>query len=134
MRPEDLFDLVQALPEDQQHRFFTLLSESNQRLKVRDAGEPYDRSSETHAKMKTVTLHLPDELASKAQAAGLLGGNGLERLLRRALQEQGEETSTATLGKREIIQLDDRLVVEALPQEEPITSREVSEHVNKMDW
>jgi hypothetical protein len=38
-----------------------------------------------------LTLNLPDELASKAQAAGLLNSEAIERLLREQLRKQASQ-------------------------------------------
>jgi uncharacterized protein YaaR (DUF327 family) len=46
-----------------------------------------------------LTLNLPDELASKAQAAGLLNSEAIEKLLREQLRKQAGEELRAMLDK-----------------------------------
>ena len=46
-----------------------------------------------------LTLNLPDELASKAQAAGLLNAEAVERLLREQLCRQSGQELRAMLNK-----------------------------------
>ena len=46
-----------------------------------------------------LTLNLPDELASKAQAAGLLNAEAVERLLREQLRRQSGQELRAMLNK-----------------------------------
>ncbi len=86
--------LQDCSPQEQQLLLDILLEETGQQLSfsVRD-GEParYGASSELPQRpqsMVTVTVVIPDELARKARAAGLLGSETVERLIRRALQER----------------------------------------------
>ena len=46
-----------------------------------------------------LTLNLPDELASKAQAAGLLNSEAIEKLLREQLRKQAGEELRAMMDK-----------------------------------
>ena len=46
-----------------------------------------------------LTLNLPDELASKAQAAGLLSSEAIEKLLREQLRKQAGEEMRVMLNK-----------------------------------
>ena len=46
-----------------------------------------------------LTLHLPDELARKAQAAGLLNSEAIERLLRAQLRKQASQELRVILDK-----------------------------------
>ena len=46
-----------------------------------------------------LTLNLPDELANKAQAAGLLNSEAIEKLLREQLRKQAGEELRAMLNK-----------------------------------
>ena len=46
-----------------------------------------------------LTLNLPDELASKAQAAGLLNSEAIEKLLREQLRKQAGEELRVMLNK-----------------------------------
>ncbi len=46
-----------------------------------------------------LTLNLPDELASKAQAAGLLNTEAIEKLLREQLRKQAGEELRMMLNK-----------------------------------
>lgn len=46
-----------------------------------------------------LTLNLPDELASKARAAGLLNAEAVERLLREQLRRQAGQELRAMLNK-----------------------------------
>ena len=46
-----------------------------------------------------LTLNLPDELASKAQAAGLLNSETIEKLLREQLRKRAGEELRAILNK-----------------------------------
>ena len=46
-----------------------------------------------------LTLNLPDELASKAQAAGLLNSEAIEKLLREQLRKQAGEELSVMLNK-----------------------------------
>lgn len=65
-----------------------------------------------------LTLNLPDELASKAQAAGLLSSEAIEKLLREQLRKQaGQELRTMM----------DRLPAEGMP---PMTEDEVQAEID----
>ena len=46
-----------------------------------------------------LTLNIPDELASKAQAAGLLNSEAIEKLLREQLRKQAGQELRAMLSK-----------------------------------
>ena len=46
-----------------------------------------------------LTLNLPDELASKAQAAGLLNSEAIEKLLREQLRKQAGQELRAMMDK-----------------------------------
>ena len=46
-----------------------------------------------------LTLNLPDELANKAQAAGLLNSEAIEKLLREQLRKQAGEELRVMLNK-----------------------------------
>lgn len=46
-----------------------------------------------------LTLNIPDELASKAQAAGLLNSEAIEKLLREQLRKQAGQELRAMLDK-----------------------------------
>ena len=46
-----------------------------------------------------LTLNIPDELASKAQAAGLLNSEAIEKLLREQLRKQAGQELRAMLNK-----------------------------------
>ena len=46
-----------------------------------------------------LTLNLPDELASKAQAAGLLNSEAIEKLLREQLRKQAGQELRVMLNK-----------------------------------
>ena len=46
-----------------------------------------------------LTLNLPDELSSKAQAAGLLNSEAIEKLLREQLRKQAGEELRVMLNK-----------------------------------
>ena len=46
-----------------------------------------------------LTLNLPDELANKAQAAGLLNSEAIEKLLRAQLRKQAGEELRVMLNK-----------------------------------
>lgn len=46
-----------------------------------------------------LTLNIPDELASKAQAAGLLNSEAIEKLLREQLRKQAAQELRAMLNK-----------------------------------
>ena len=46
-----------------------------------------------------LTLNLPDDLASKAQAAGLLNSEAIEKLLREQLRKQASEELRVMLNK-----------------------------------
>lgn len=87
--------------------------------------------------MKSVTVVLPDDLATRAQAAGLLGDKRLEELIRSALRDQGESNSGSTnpgSTRRRLIRKNGRLVVEALPGERLISDAEVRDLLNEMRW
>jgi len=49
-----------------------------------------------------LTLNLPDELANKAQAAGLLNSEAIEKLLRERLRKQAGEELRAMLNRAEV--------------------------------
>ena len=46
-----------------------------------------------------LTLNLPDELANKAQAAGLLSAEGIEKLLREQLRRQAGQELRVMIGR-----------------------------------
>jgi post-segregation antitoxin (ccd killing protein) len=46
-----------------------------------------------------LTLNIPDDLANKAQAAGLLSSEAIERLLREQLRKQAGQDLRAMLNK-----------------------------------
>lgn len=83
------------------------------------------------ARMKSIVLLLPDDLASQAKAAGLLGDRRIEELVRRALRE---EPQPKLFGERKLIRQNGRLVVNSLEGEEPITDEDVRAALDKMDW
>jgi hypothetical protein len=135
MKLEDLIALVRALPAESKQRLLSVLSDEVAPQQVRDAAPAYGSPGLSRTDgMKAVTLVLPDELASEAQAAGLLAGENLETLIRKALQEQGVPPSDTRSGVRHLSVHNGRLVVDALPSEEPITSAEVHDALNKLDW
>lgn len=84
--------------------------------------------------MTSVTLVLPDELAKQAQEAGLLAGKPMEDLLRRALQERIKAAPLAPNQQRRLVRENGHLVVEALPGEQPMTTEEIRNHLDDMEW
>jgi hypothetical protein len=135
MKIEDLIETLRTLPTETKQRLLTVLSEDNASLQVRDASQVYGGVQQSEQKdMKLITLLLPDELASQAQAAGLLRGNVLETLLRKALKEQATTPPESRSGKRRLLHRNGRLVIESLSAEQAVTSAEVYDALHKMDW
>ena len=66
--------------------------------------------------------------------AGLLAGQSLEEMLRRALEEHEATIDIAPGQERRLIEEDGYLVAEAFPGEKPITSEEVKRILNGMGW
>lgn len=103
---------------------------------VRDGAATYqtERPGES---MTLVTVPLPDDLAERARDAGLLGGESLERMIRRALDEHYDIAVAAGIAppiRRRLVERDGFLVAEALPGEKPITTEEVKKILDAMDW
>lgn len=65
-----------------------------------------------------LTLNLPDELANKAQAAGLLNSEAIEKLLRERLRKQAGEELRAMLNRAEV------------SNEPPMSEEEVQAEIN----
>lgn len=120
--PEDRQELVRALTESMVHA-------------VRDSDPPpYGAESPKGSTgVKSVIVTLPDDLATQAQAAGLLDDKLIEELIRRELRHQ-TTTPPAQARQRNLIPRDGRLVVEALPGEQRISADEVRDLLNRMEW
>ncbi|HEY0681414.1 MAG TPA: hypothetical protein VGD45_03695 [Steroidobacter sp.] len=97
-------------------------------LGVRDGQATYQSDS-----MRFVTVALPDDLAKRAQEAGLLGNKTLEGILRRALEAHAESDEPGTVHRR-LVEKNGYLVAEALPGERSITSTEVRDILDDMEW
>jgi hypothetical protein len=67
--------------------------------------------------MTTVQITLPDELAEKAQSAGLLSSEGLEDLLRRQLKAKAEGDLIALLEKLDAADSGDSMSPEDVAEE-----------------
>lgn len=138
MTLDELIALVRDLPVEDRRRVIEALIDSLQEWGVGDASATYIPSAQRRQmelpNMKSVTVILPDDLAKQAQAAGLLAESRLEELLRRALHEQNAGAAGTTRRRRRLVRHDDRLVVEALPGEAPISDAEVRELLNRMEW
>jgi hypothetical protein len=86
--------------------------------------------------MTSVTFVLPDELAKRAQEAGLLSETSLAELISAALKEQGVDLTTNNNSpiQRRLVRQNNRLVVESLPGEQPISDADVRTLLNKLEW
>jgi hypothetical protein len=141
MKLVDLMAHALTLSLQDRRRLVESLIDSIRPNEVRDSEGLYSVRPESDSEiigMKAVTLTLPDELANEAQAAGLFAEKRLEELLRRALSEKDASTAAVDLSrsmrKRRLVRENGRLVVEALPGEQPITDAEVRELLDKMEW
>jgi hypothetical protein len=129
---DDLLAEALRLPLQDRQRLFDLLKAAQiaEANAVRDGGAPPYQSRS----MTLVTVALPDDLAKQAQDAGLLAGNALEEMLRRALQAQGAADPDIQRKYRRLVERNGYLVAEALPGEKPITSDEVRKILDDMEW
>lgn len=145
LKLEDLIALAMEFPPESRRRLAQLLAESAEVNQVRDSGTSYGESYPVSRDlllkeligMTSVTVVLPDDLANQAKAAGLLAEKRLEELIRRALREQqsiGKPSSEGATHQRRLVRQNGRLVVEALPGEQPITDAEIRGLLNKMEW
>lgn len=134
---------LQLAPDDRRKLAESVLDS----LRVSEAGEVRDSAGEYAPSprlpgneptgMKSVTVVLPDDLAKRAQAAGLLTEKRIEEILRRALTEQETGTiagSDKSARRRRLIRQQGRLIVESIPDERPITDAELRDLMNRMEW
>ena len=68
--------------------------------------------------MTELTVTLPDDLASKAKAAGLLSSEGIERALREALKRE---------AGRKLLEINNEMRASDIP---PMTDEEIQAEVN----
>lgn len=138
LKLEDLIAQALALsPEDRRY----LAQLLGQVYEIRDGASSYEAPYSQHTSRKElsgmtpVTVVLPDDLAKQAQAAGLLAESCMTDLIRRALQEQsaGSSSAGAARQRRRLVRENGRLVVEAHPDEPPVTDAQVSDVLNRMD-
>lgn len=120
---------IWTLSLEERRRLEQALAEMPGKYQVRDGG-----TSNEFDRVKYVTVTLPDDLASEAQAAGLLGSKSLEHLIRQALRQRAAKPGESSGERRRIVRKNGRLVVEAFPGEEAITDAEVRDHLANMDW
>lgn len=129
-RVDDLIAELMSLPFEERQRVAEILINSASGVRNGDA-RLYEAQSAEKDGMKLVTVELPDELATRAQAAGLLGSKRIEELIRRALQDPGH---VSTGEGRKLVRRNERLVVEALPGEQRTTDVDVRDALDRMDW
>lgn len=127
---DDLLTEILRLPSWERRQLLDRL-EAAQSQMVRDSSEgTYQIDS-----MRFVTVALPDDLAKRAQEAGLLGNKALEGILRRALQTHGQDEGAGPpLQQRRLVEKNGYLVAEALPGERRITTEEVRDILDDMEW
>lgn len=129
-RIEQLIAALMALPDADRQRIATEIMQRAYR--VADGGYTHSGAGKTEpVDVKPIVVLLPDELARKAQAAGLLGDKRMEELIRRALEG---ESRPPLAGERKLIRHNGRLIVDSLPGEEPVTDEHVRDALDKMDW
>jgi hypothetical protein len=126
-RSKALIAELLSLPQEEQQRIAELLVGAGM---VRDGIATYARESDG---MKQVTVVLPDDLANEARAAGLLRDKSIEALIRNALRTQSFR-KTSSVEARKLVRKEGRLLVEAMPGEQPISDPEVRDHLDEMDW
>jgi hypothetical protein len=135
---KDLVARAMELPPEDRRRLAQLLVESAEANQVRDSGASYlNLQPKGSIGMALLTVVLPDELAKRAQAAGLLAEKRLEELIRHALKEQSANKPSnqdTTRQHRRLVRQNGHLVVEALPDEQLITDTEIRDLLNKMEW
>lgn len=139
---EDLLALARQLPREEQERLVQLLRQLPLQSQVRDSSVPDYWSNRVKLRKETgsmtsVTVNLPDDLVTKAKAAGLLTEQAVEDLIRQALDEEGADERPAGAHMRQHRQLvreNGHLVVASLPGEKPITDAEVHRLLNEMEW
>lgn len=130
---DELLALIAAMkPEDRDRLVRTLTGSGIYEVRDVDA-PPYQPSKELRG-MKSVIVTLPDDLATQAQAAGLLGAKRIEELIRRELRAEPARSAPPSSQQRKLVRHRGRLVVEALPNEEKIDTAEVRDLLNKMEW
>jgi hypothetical protein len=128
-KPDDLLTEIMQLPSWERQELLKRLAAAEP-LMVRDGGEGIYQTS-----MRFVTVALPEDLAQRAQEAGLLGNETLEAILRRALQaHDGGDDTLPTNGHRRLVEKNGYLVAEALPGEKRITTEEVRDILDDMEW
>ena len=126
---DDLLAEIMLLPAWERRRLLDQVKEAEP-LMVRDSGE-----GTYQTRMRFFTIALPDDLAKQAQDAGLLANKTLEGILRRALQPHEADADEApTPPQRQLVEKNGYLVAEALPGERPITTEEVRDILNDMEW
>jgi hypothetical protein len=139
LKLEDLIAQAMALSPEDRRYLAQLLGPAHE---VRDGASSHEASysnqtlPEELPGMTSVTVVLPDDLAKQAQAAGLLAEGSLADLIRRALREQSSESTIARAAHqgRRLVRENGRLVVEALPDEPPVTDAQVVDALNRMEW
>jgi hypothetical protein len=143
LKLEDLIAMAMRLPPEDGRYLVDALAKEFGYGGVSDVAAPryVSHSKDPSSKeigMKSVTVVIPDDLATQAQAAGLLADESMVELIRRALREQNADNSSNEGGpvhqRRRLVLQSGRLVVEAFPGEQPITDTEVSDLLNRMEW
>jgi hypothetical protein len=132
MKLEDLIAQAMALSPEDRRYLAQLLGPV---YEVHDGASSQEASKELPG-MTPVPVVLPDDLAKQAQAAGLLAEGSLTELIRRALKEQNSSSPIARAAhqRRRLVRENGRLVVEALPDEPPVTDAQVVDALNRMEW
>jgi hypothetical protein len=130
---DDLLALIAAMTPEDRDRLVRALTGSSI-YQVRDGDPPPYRATTEQRRMKSVIVKLPDDLATQAQAAGLLGDKRMEELIRRELRADSARSTPSSNHPRKLVRHRGRLVVEALPNEEKIDTAEVQDLLNKMEW
>ena len=128
---DELLAEILRLPAPDRERLLELLeaSQTTGTFQVREPTASYQASP-----MRSVTILLPDDIADRAQDAGLLSSKELEGILRRALQAQGAREGTRpSRRQRRLVQKNGYLVAEASPGERRITSEEVRDILDDME-
>jgi len=126
---DDLLIEIMRLPPKERRELLERL-EATASTGVRDGGGATYQSDP----MRFVTVALPDDLAKQAQDTGLLANKTIADILRRALRSQGPGDETVPSQQRKLVEKNGYLVAEALPGERRITSEEIRDILDDMEW
>lgn len=138
---DELIAAILRLPREDRERVLEAMRAADTRAAnaVRESAATYYQTKRAGESMTLVTMPLPDELAEQAKAAGLLAGKTLEQILRKALEKHEAAAAAAAAGitsrrRRRLVEKGGFLVAEAFPGEKPITTEEVKQILDDMEW